>query len=244
MSTIIDLTTNHSFVENNGVTIEDNAGKFSGSKALYFDGNSYMHFPASAASISNFPACIEAWVKPEHASTTEAATSAFGIITKGRYRTGYNTFGLYWLFREYWRTSLAYTAADNTNAFTFQAKSATNQAGAGFTSTQFLSSTYTPQWYHIALTITEGNGKYYYKLYLNGSLAGSDDQNAYTSGGYTNLTSSDSYLTIGAYQSYTNGTYTSSNKFKGYMSDIRLTYGEIIYTENFDPPTQPHPKNY
>jgi len=244
MSTILDLTSNHSIVENQGVITVENAGKFANTNALYFDGNSYINFPNAAASINNFPACIEAWVKPEYVSNTEHQTHDYGIITKGRHNIGNNTFGLYWRLKEYWRWGLNKSVADNTNSFTFQSKSITNQAAAAISTAEFLASTYTPQWYHIALTITEGGGKYYYKLYLNGSLIGSANQNAYTSGGYTNLTSNDSYLTLGAYKSYANGTYASSNKFKGYMSDIRLTYGEIIYTENFDPPTQPHPKNY
>jgi len=230
MSTIIDLTTNHSFVENNGVTIEDNAGKFSGSKALYFDGNSYINFPALAASISNFPACIEAWVKPEinnqSSSDRSGNFNSYGIITKGRPKINSgNNFGLF-----LHRYSLDHVLMFKSYSSTFE----------NMTSSRFTTSTYTPQWYHIALTISESSSIRTLKMYINGSLVESDSE-PITS---TNFTSSDQYLTLGAYKSYYNNTYASSNKFKGYMSDVRLTCGEIIYTENFDPPTQPHPKNY
>ena len=166
MSTILDLTSNHSIVENQGVITVENAGKFANTNALYFDGNSYINFPNAAASINNFPACIEAWVK----SNTELQTHDYGIITKGRHNIGYNTFGLYWQLKEYWRSALNKSVADNTNAFSFQSKSITNRAAATINTAEFLASTYTPQWYHIALTIIDGGGKYYYKLYLNGRI--------------------------------------------------------------------------
>lgn len=230
MSTIIDLTTNHNLAENNGVITVDDAGKFSGTKALYFDGNSYIQFPTSAASVSSFPACIEAWIKPEindqSSSDRSGNFNSYGIITKGRPKinTG-NNFGLY-LHRH-----------TNDHEFTLKSYSSTF---AHISSSRVTTSTYTPQWYHIALTISENNSTRTLKMYLNGSLVGSDDQSINS----TNLTSNDQYLTLGAYRSYYDNTYASSNKFKGYMTDVRLTYGEILYTENFDPPTQPHPKNY
>ena len=244
MSTIIDLTTNHNQVENNGVITVDDAGKFPGTKALYFDGSSYMTFPAAAASINSFPACIEAWVKPENVAATEITTDSYGIITKGRYNIKNNHFGLYWKRRERWRSDIRYTPADDLNSFSLRSFSIANRASANLVSSEFLASGYSPEWFHFAVTIQESGGRYWYTCYLNGSQFGYGYQNAYATNGYTNLTSNDSYLTLGAYKSYSYGTYSTSNRFKGYMTDVRLTYGEIIYTENFDPPNQPHPKNY
>jgi hypothetical protein len=77
------------------------------------------------------------------------------------------------------------------------------------------------QWYHIAYTRSSGT----LRVFVNGSLIGSDTNTiSYTVNG-TALIGSDGDITY--------------RLMKGYISNLRLVKGTAVYTSNFTPPTSP-----
>ncbi|QIW88486.1 hypothetical protein [Pseudanabaena phage PA-SR01] len=76
------------------------------------------------------------------------------------------------------------------------------------------------KWFHLALTNKNG----YSKLYIEGELK---DKIKNTDMNW------DSTLTIGA----------AITNFNGYMTGLRITYGNVRYTTSFSPPQLPLPKN-
>jgi hypothetical protein len=75
-------------------------------------------------------------------------------------------------------------------------------------------------WYHIAVTRASGN----YKLWLNGTQQGSTATNSYNSSTRT--------FTLGA-------TSSAANPITGYISGLRISKGESIYSANFLPSAAP-----
>ncbi len=81
-------------------------------------------------------------------------------------------------------------------------------------------------WYHVAVSRESGTTR----LYLDGTQIGSSYTDA------TSYLSSASRPRIGS-----NGAADDSNKFIGYMDDIRISKGIARYTTTFTPPATPHP---
>ena len=94
--------------------------------------------------------------------------------------------------------------------------------GADITGTTTLS---TGQWYHIALSGSDGS----YKLFLNGTQEGSTATGSITNGHNTKK--------IGVFW-YSGGGYI--RHWNGYLEDFRITKGLARYTSNFTPPTSAH----
>ncbi len=94
--------------------------------------------------------------------------------------------------------------------------------GADITGTTTMS---TGQWYHIALSGSDGS----YKLFLNGTQEGSTATGSITDGHDTKK--------IGVFW-YSGGGY--SRYWNGYLDDFRITKGLARYTSNFTPPTSAH----
>ena len=94
--------------------------------------------------------------------------------------------------------------------------------GADITGTTTLT---TGQWYHIALSGSDGS----YKLFLNGTQEGSTYTGSATNGSSTK--------NIGNFY------YSSTGQIRfldGYLDDFRITKGLARYTSNFTPPTSAH----
>jgi hypothetical protein len=129
----------------------------------------------------------------------------------------------------WWYPTAAQTAATNIHvggattsaglAFGYAANGnlTANTSGAGYTSTVPASLN---QWQHIAWTRQSGS----LKLYKNGVLG-------YTTTVNTNLNETG----CGIYGTK-NGTFVGT---AGYMSNVRVVKGTVVYTENFTPPTSP-----
>ena len=94
--------------------------------------------------------------------------------------------------------------------------------GADITGTTTMS---TGQWYHIALSGSDGS----YKLFLNGTQEGSTATGSITDGHDTKK--------IGVFW-YSGGGYL--RYWNGYLDDFRITKGLARYTSNFTPPTSAH----
>lgn len=82
------------------------------------------------------------------------------------------------------------------------------------------------QWYHLAMV---RNGLSF-SLYVDGVMVA----NTTLSAGFDINPNPATLLNIGTYG---NGAW--GNYFKGYIEDLRITYGVAQYTENFTPPTGP-----
>ena len=83
----------------------------------------------------------------------------------------------------------------------------------------------TGQWYHVALSGSDGS----YKLFLNGTQEGSTATGSITDGHDTKK--------IGVFW-YSGGGYI--RYWNGYLEDFRITKGLARYTSNFTPPTSAH----
>ena len=83
----------------------------------------------------------------------------------------------------------------------------------------------TGQWYHIALSGSDGS----YKLFLNGTQEGSTFTGSATSGSSTKNIGNFYYSSTGQIRF-----------FDGYIDDFRITKGVARYTSNFTPPTSAH----
>ena len=94
--------------------------------------------------------------------------------------------------------------------------------GADITGTTTMS---TGQWYHVALSGSDGS----YKLFLNGTQEGSTATGSITNGHNTKK--------IGVFW-YSGGGYI--RYWNGYLEDFRITKGLARYTSNFTPPTSAH----
>ena len=95
------------------------------------------------------------------------------------------------------------------------------QIGSGFDSGVAVSN-YLNQWVHLALTKSGTNAT----LYLNGNSIGT------TSSAPSTLHSSTGEFIVG--QTNGNNIHTT-----GYISDVRLVNGSVVYSSNFAPPTKP-----
>ena len=78
----------------------------------------------------------------------------------------------------------------------------------------------TNTWYHLALTRSSN----LFKLYINGTV----DSNTYTGSSTQNFTNTN--FRIGSGQ---------NGAFSGYISNLRITKGQVLYTTNFTPSTTP-----
>ena len=97
----------------------------------------------------------------------------------------------------------------------------TYQSGSGIDSGVDISG-YLKQWVHLALTKSGTNAT----LYLNGTSIGT------TSSAPSSLHASTSPFYVGTM-------YGASADFDGYIANVRLVKGSIVYASNFTPPTAP-----
>jgi len=84
-------------------------------------------------------------------------------------------------------------------------------------------------WTHVAL-VKNGTGSGNYKIYINGTADATTGTNT------TALTQG--FLSVGTSGGQRNT--ASTDKFNGYLQDLRVTKGYARYTANFTPPTGPH----
>lgn len=109
---------------------------------------------------------------------------------------------------------------DSANKLTFQGNIACEQSSASMT---------TDTWYHVAAVregTTQGYSNYL-RLYVNGTEVGSN------SGQGSSMTSTTTPISIGANDESTN------YSMRGYISNLRITVNEPVYTGSFTPPTEP-----
>lgn len=81
-----------------------------------------------------------------------------------------------------------------------------------------------PNWTHVAVTRAAGD---IFRVFVNGTQVGT------TLGPYASYSLTNPTMQIGA--------DTSSNYFRGFLDEIRLTNFNPRYTANFTPPTEPFP---
>ena len=96
-------------------------------------------------------------------------------------------------------------------------------------STQSSATMTTDTWYHVACVREGTNQGYsnYLRLYINGTLVQSD------SGNGSSMESNTCPISIGANAESTN------YSMRGYISNLRITNNEPVYTSNFTPSTTP-----
>ena len=82
------------------------------------------------------------------------------------------------------------------------------------------------EWFHCAITMDSSNNV---TFYLNGTSVGTGS----FSGTYN--TSLNGPVTIGRFMDYTG----ISHDFHGYISNLRIVKGSVVYSSNFTPPTSP-----
>ena len=87
------------------------------------------------------------------------------------------------------------------------------------------------QWYHVALTREYvGVGTSWLRLFVDGTLVGSTQNNAHLS---RNPTSA-GHIYVG------NDAPSITNGFDGYIDEVRVVNGIAYWTSNFTPPTGPY----
>ena len=105
--------------------------------------------------------------------------------------------------------------------------STTGSSGSGPDQTVTASTTINRyEWFHFAMTMDSSNNV---TLYKNGVSVGTDTFNG------TYNTSLNHISRIGRFMDYTG----VSHDFHGYISDMRIVKGSVVYTGNFTPPTAP-----
>ncbi len=85
-------------------------------------------------------------------------------------------------------------------------------------------------WHHVAVTRATESGNLKFRVFVDGVMYGTGtQQNATTRSGTGDFL-------IGTHQENADGT---GGQWKGYISNLRLTVGQAIYTANFTPSTEP-----
>jgi hypothetical protein len=211
-NTFIDSSSNNFSITRNGNTTQGTFSPYESNWSNFFNGTDhYFSAPASSNLLLNGSAAtVECWVYLTRAPVT-GATNNPGLLQP------------IFVQGEGW-----WLGSGSSSNFGLYIDG--TSIGFGDAIATAYSATYSPQlntWIHIAATKTAANAL---TVYINGVSLG-------TQTGRSDFGSNAAYTNVVGFMNAGNGKYP--NYFQGYISNLRILKGTVLYSANFTPPTAP-----